>query len=149
MCSPTYNAVPLIINFVQNKLLPLWEIHFLDGARTRATLPLAPSGCLARIPGFPPGYPSSIPGQGTRFSFKPLLTSLPEIIWNLRSADGWSEGQGQPGLTLGIWCVCWREDREDVRSHALQVDNLGVELNCGTPSWSTRISWCCEQKLPN
>ena len=42
------------------------------GERARPTLLLAsnPWWFVARIPGFHPGYPGSVPGQGTKISFQ-------------------------------------------------------------------------------
>ena len=83
VCSPTCcSAMSLIINFV-----PVFTVFasvrnaFSLGARAR--------GCgVARIPGFHPGYPGSIPGQGIKISLHAtthccLCEISKKIIWGI------------------------------------------------------------------
>ena len=63
-----------LINFVTifTAFASMKHSCFPTGERARATLLLASSPWLARIPGFHPGDPGSIPGQGAKISLQDL-----------------------------------------------------------------------------
>ena len=47
------------------------EMHFSMGERARENLLVCwLAGLAARVPGFHPGYPGSIPGQGTKIALQ-------------------------------------------------------------------------------
>ena len=79
--SPIHCPVPLIINFV-----PVFTVftslrhscfQMEERAREICFCPLSPGSLVARIPGFHPGYPGSIPGQETKASLQKC--SLPSL----------------------------------------------------------------------
>ena len=70
-----------LINFVTifTAFASMKHSWFPTGERARATLLLASSPWLARIPGFHPGDPGSIPGQGAKIS---LQDRSPLSLWD-------------------------------------------------------------------
>ena len=74
LCFPTCCTMYLVIKFLPG-FVSLKQSCFQTRARARVTLHLAisPWWSRARIPGFPPDYTSSIPGQGTNIQLQDHL----------------------------------------------------------------------------
>ena len=110
----------LIINFILGFTVfaSLRNAFFSGGGQGPGEfcfLPLAPGGLAARIPGFYPDYPSSIPGQGTKISLQATALCCLSLGSGLKPLRGFPNGSGNKEY------ACMQETQET------QVPSLGQD----------------------